>query len=175
MRSKTLTCFICCQPMWQGRGSKPQGEAAHNKCRASVGGLRSHGRSGYRSGCRCDVCRRAQAVAMKAYMENYRAEHGEAQSTTHRRAFREANGYWPNARGSDWLHPKLRLELYERDDWTCHICSEPVDRSGDPNGNRAPSLDHLVPRSLGGTDDPSNLKTACRSCNSRKGIRVDFS
>lgn len=169
MRSMTLTCFICNQKMWKGPGSRPQGEAAHQKCRASVGGLRTHGRSGYRGGCRCDVCKGAQAEAMRAYMEGHRAEHGEAWSTTNRRAFREANGYWPNARGSDWILPKLRIELYERDDWTCHLCGDLVDRYGDPNGDRAPSLDHIVPRSLGGSDEPVNLKTACRACNSRKG------
>lgn len=171
MRSMTLTCFICNSPMWQSRSSRPQGEAAHQRCRKSVGGLFTHGRSGYDGfKCRCDICKAAKASSMKEYMERHRERHGEAWSTTSRRAFREANGYWPNARGSDWIHPKLRLELYERDEWTCYLCCSPVDRVGSPNGDRAPSLDHVVPKSLGGSDDPANLKTACRSCNSRKGV-----
>jgi len=33
------------------------------------------------------------------------------------------------------------------------------------------SLDHLVPRSLGGSDSADNLVYACRSCNSSKGDR----
>ena len=31
------------------------------------------------------------------------------------------------------------------------------------------TLDHLVPRSKGGTNDASNLFLACRRCNSAKG------
>lgn len=34
------------------------------------------------------------------------------------------------------------------------------------------TIDHLVPRCKGGTDDPANLVIACRSCNSRKGGRT---
>ena len=30
------------------------------------------------------------------------------------------------------------------------------------------TLDHLLPRSLGGTDDPHNLALACRRCNERR-------
>jgi HNH endonuclease len=33
------------------------------------------------------------------------------------------------------------------------------------------SLDHLVPRSRGGTDDEDNVVMACRACNSSKGDR----
>lgn len=170
MTSMTLTCCICNLPMQKSRTSRAQGSAAHNKCRASVGGLVTHGSSGYRHGCRCDECKSGQAAKMRAYADVYRAENGINPTTAYRRAFRESNGYWPNARGSDWIHPKLRLELYERDGWICYLCSKPVDRGGDPNGNRAPSLDHLVARANGGTHDPSNLRTACRSCNSRKGV-----
>lgn len=167
-----LTCFICSEPMVKGRSSKPQGEAAHNKCRTEVGGLRAHGKSGYRGGCRCAVCKEGQRVAMSEYADAYRAEHGVHPSTAFRKRFRDENGYWPNKRGSDWIAPKLRLELYERDAWTCYLCESPVDREGSPNGDRAPSLDHVLPKSLGGSDDPSNLKTACRACNSRKGVSV---
>jgi 5-methylcytosine-specific restriction endonuclease McrA len=91
-----------------------------------------------------------------------------------RRRFREENGYWPNRRGSDWIDPKLRLEIYERDGWNCHICSAPVDREAHFNENLAPSLDHLKPRSMGGTHEPENLKTAHRVCNSVKGATYEL-
>lgn len=36
----------------------------------------------------------------------------------------------------------------------------------------AATVDHLVPRALGGTDDQWNLVSACHRCNSRKGNRT---
>jgi len=149
-------------------GQNVPGKSMHQACRTEL-----HGEARYRAGCRCDVCKEAQGLKMRAYAADYQARHGVHPTTAYRRAFREANGYWPNARGSDWIHPKLRLELYERDGWTCYLCELPVDRDGDPNGLRAPSLDHVMPKSLGGSNDPVNLKTACRSCNSRKGVSVN--
>ncbi len=32
-------------------------------------------------------------------------------------------------------------------------------------------MDHMIPKTHGGTDNPENLVTACRSCNSSKGSR----
>jgi 5-methylcytosine-specific restriction endonuclease McrA len=37
-----------------------------------------------------------------------------------------------------------------------------------PAGLR-PTFDHLVPRCLGGADDPGNLHLVCRACNLRRG------
>lgn len=35
----------------------------------------------------------------------------------------------------------------------------------------ATSADHIVPRSRGGTNDLTNLRAACRHCNSARGAR----
>ena len=172
MPSMTLSCFICNMPMQGGRTSAPQGKAAHQACRRGTFLGVTHGKPGYRRGCRCDDCKAGQAKDTAEYVAKFRAKNGIHPSTAWRAAYRAANGYWPNARGSDWIHPRLRLEIYVRDGWACYLCGSAVDRDGDPNGDRAPSLDHVIPRSKGGTHDPSNLKTACRSCNSRKGVQV---
>lgn len=56
---------------------------------------------------------------------------------------------------------RLRYEILRRDNHACRYC-----------GGVAPSVvltvDHVVPTTLGGKDDPSNLVTACRDCNSGK-------
>nr|WP_302578297.1 HNH endonuclease [Methanobrevibacter arboriphilus] len=62
--------------------------------------------------------------------------------------------------------PKLvRKAVYERDNYTCLCCGIQTDLS----------IDHIVPRSSGGSNDMSNLQTLCRSCNSAKSDKyVDY-
>lgn len=59
------------------------------------------------------------------------------------------------------LSKRLRFEVFRRDNHTCRYC-----------GATAPdvklTVDHVTPTALGGTDDPSNLVTACQDCNSGK-------
>jgi 5-methylcytosine-specific restriction endonuclease McrA len=57
------------------------------------------------------------------------------------------------------------IEIAERDGWKCHLCSGRVDRRMAPTANRGPTIDHLVPISAGGMDEPSNVALAHRSCN----------
>ena len=57
---------------------------------------------------------------------------------------------------------KLRWDIWERDDYTCKHCGK----------KRELSIDHIIPESKGGTLDPDNLQTLCKSCNSRKGTRI---
>jgi 5-methylcytosine-specific restriction endonuclease McrA len=65
-----------------------------------------------------------------------------------------------------------RLEqLAERDGYLCHLCGEPVDMKIDAREDRGPTLDHLVSRSQGGWEEPSNLRLAHRGCNLARGTR----
>lgn len=56
---------------------------------------------------------------------------------------------------------RLRFEILRRDGHTCRYC-----------GAKAPeatlTVDHVIPRTLGGADDPTNLVAACTDCNAGK-------
>lgn len=60
---------------------------------------------------------------------------------------------------------RTRYEVLRRDGHTCRYC-----------GGSAPevklTVDHVMPVALGGSDDPSNLVTACRDCNAGKSSAV---
>lgn len=67
----------------------------------------------------------------------------------------------PLGRIKDPIPESLRWEIWERDSFTCQICGS----------RRYLTIDHRHPEALGGTLDPENLQTLCRSCNSKKGAR----
>ncbi|MFZ4150511.1 HNH endonuclease [Streptomyces pseudogriseolus] len=66
-----------------------------------------------------------------------------------------------------------RIAIYQRDDWTCHICGDPVDRDAVVPDLAAPVLDHVVPLARRGKHSEDNLKTAHFYCNSVKRDLVD--
>lgn len=57
----------------------------------------------------------------------------------------------------------VRAAVMERDEYTCVLCSTTNDLT----------LDHITPWSHGGEDVVSNLRVLCRSCNSKRGNRVE--
>jgi 5-methylcytosine-specific restriction endonuclease McrA len=72
-------------------------------------------------------------------------------------------------RANRWVRvtPTERREIYERDGWTCQVCLEPVDpRLIRSRSHWRPSLDHIIPKSLGGPDASENLRLAHWWCNS---------
>lgn len=57
----------------------------------------------------------------------------------------------------------IRWKIWERDDFTCNYCGSRTDLT----------IDHIHPEALGGSLDESNLTTACRHCNSKKGVKLE--
>lgn len=62
---------------------------------------------------------------------------------------------------------KLRQAVFRRAKGCCEYCRSQVDFSPDSF-----SIEHIVPRALGGTDDLDNLALACQRCNNLKHIYV---
>jgi hypothetical protein len=62
-----------------------------------------------------------------------------------------------------------RYLIYERDDWVCQLCGEPVNRAAHFLDNDYPSLDHITALATGGDHTEDNLWTTHRLCNSIKG------
>ena len=59
-------------------------------------------------------------------------------------------------------------EIFERDNWTCHICGKQIDRNMKGRNPLAPSIDHIIPLAKGGLHERSNLAAAHFGCNSSK-------
>ncbi len=58
-----------------------------------------------------------------------------------------------------------RLNVFTRDAFRCQYC-------GARRAMRELTYDHVVPRARGGPTDWTNIVTACRACNDRKGGRT---
>ena len=60
---------------------------------------------------------------------------------------------------------RIRYEVLRRDQYTCRFC-----------GASAPlvllEIDHVVPRSEGGSDAPENLQVLCEDCNAGKSATM---
>lgn len=64
----------------------------------------------------------------------------------------------PSARGYGRAWRAIRAEQLSRESW-CVACGAP-----------ATDVDHVIPRRLGGPDEPDNLQSLCHSCHSRKTV-----
>jgi 5-methylcytosine-specific restriction endonuclease McrA len=64
------------------------------------------------------------------------------------------------SRGSTWRWRLIRARILRRDGYVCGYCLRP-----------ATTVDHIVPRALGGGDEDTNLVAACTRCQNRKGGR----
>lgn len=146
MRTRSgVPCDVCGEPTWTPVSSG-KALARHKTCTLPTV---PHGtRDGYRKhACRCGECRGWNADRQREY-----------------KSFRRDSGN-PIPKRS-WVAVAVRSAVYERDAWTCQLCFDPIDKVTAPNSDWAPSLDHILPASLGGSDDIENLRATHRWCNS---------
>lgn len=89
---------------------------------------------------------------------------------------KEINAAWCRYRG-DYYRPvhrvtreklqSFRFKMGERQNWKCCYCGcEMSEKRGFDNSC---TLEHVVPRSLGGPDSEENIVAACYACNNARG------
>jgi len=64
------------------------------------------------------------------------------------------------------LPASLRYQILSRDNYTCQACGAKAE------DGVLLEVDHIYPVSKGGTDEPRNLRTLCRTCNRGKGDKI---
>lgn len=60
---------------------------------------------------------------------------------------------------------RILSQIFTRDEWRCQYC-------GDTLSPVSANIDHFIPQSRGGSNDPDNLKTCCLACNSIKNDKT---
>lgn len=185
-----LPCSECGGPTGWPISSKRE-NAVCNKCRVSKHGVVSR----YRDGCRCDECREANNASAREWRRKavargwepatrkakrltcdwcgvlIRSRTGAADGLVLCKPHRDSVNTW----GGGWIRRDVRESIYERDQWECQICFTGTSNTYTVGDHWAPTLDHIVPRSKGGSDDPSNLRLVHSWCNSLRGDRDHYS
>jgi 5-methylcytosine-specific restriction endonuclease McrA len=67
--------------------------------------------------------------------------------------------------------PHQRMEIINRDNWTCQCCGIKV-HDEKRNDERKAHIDHIIPISKGGNSSPENLRLLCRTCNLSKSDKI---
>lgn len=67
----------------------------------------------------------------------------------------------------------LATQVHARDRFTCWLCGEGTSPTWSKSDPLSPTLDHVIPRSMGGGDSIDNLRTAHWVCNSVRGNAMD--
>jgi len=74
----------------------------------------------------------------------------------------------------------LRHKVFREENYTCAICGIVGFEKRFPRGGYGfytnkegvyLSIDHIKPRSKGGTSDRENLRVLCTTCNTKKGVK----
>lgn len=83
----------------------------------------------------------------------------------HRTPLYGTNG--PRMRRSGRFRRRLLAQLAGEQNWRCCHCGVRTNEAVHPDDE--PTIEHVIPRALGGTDAEGNLAMACRACNTTRG------
>lgn len=193
-RAKHRRCADCGRPMNRGPKSLPDGEARCHPCRRLAQDRDRQARAALprrarkvpaieRTCCYCgltfearrsrftvcyatDCRRRRRAEITRAFRQHHPEQ---------RRAYKQARD--AAKRGATRVERFTSLEVFERDDWICGICHEPIDRDAVYPDGQSASLDHIIPLQPPapcppGTHTLDNVQAAHLLCNVCKGNRL---
>ena len=159
-------CAMC------GKKFSPERTSAQKYC--SKGCRRKAGRDTSSRQCSAAGCVRpvrARGMCSMHYHRWRRATVGEPNPVWDER--RRANYELRRARKktNGPVEKFLNVEVFERDDWLCGLCGEPVDKDLSWPDPMSASLDHIIPLSRCGAHTLDNVQLAHLACNIRKTIK----
>lgn len=105
------------------------------------------------------LCRARQCGATHTNNNGYCDEHQQQASNWSRRKDRKGS---TTARGYGHSWTKMRKETLMEDNYLCRICKQ-LGRL-----TEASHVDHIKPKSQGGTDAPTNRQSLCTACHEHK-------
>lgn len=164
-----------------GRGVLPAGKATCNGCRSAGRGERpttcAYCDEPFESVPTRSTWTRTCSKSCAANLELRTGVHPFADRP--RRTIEERRAAW---RRKNWTkraarklvpsEPYTLAEIAERDAFRCGLCRRKVRMDLAGRHPRSPSIDHVVPLSLGGDDTRANVQLAHLGCNVKKGNRV---
>lgn len=175
-----------CNKHWQqSKKGAPCGERDQEKLSAPVScrmcGEDHTGESGLRAFCSRNCYHRFRRngnrpVEQKACVDcgsdiDYFAETGTGRMRK-RSSLRCGNCDKQWSHKSGWCMTKAQLA--ERDGWVCGIGGEFLDPNIKFPDPRGATIDHIIPRSVGGQDIPENLQLACWKHNRAKSNNLNY-
>ena len=105
--------------------------------------------------CRAFGCKN---LVTKRTMKGYCDAHAQLRYNWQHSKSASERGY-----GSAWK--RLRVQVLQRDSYLCQACKK------DGRYTTATDVDHIIAKAHGGTDEPSNLQSLCKSCHQAKTAR----
>jgi len=138
-------------------------------------------------GCRCEACCKAEH---KQYLKRKEAKTRKriyskwgddisAHVKSEAQKISDSNRYYQYTHTRPYRMRIRWQELVDRDGDRCAICGckvEPSDiwineKGRKCFGRKYPTVDHIVPLKMGGTDELDNVQLLCKRCNSSKGAK----